>query len=38
MALLVLIVVSPLLALALLWWYGLRVWRRREERRLLAET
>jgi Domain of unknown function (DUF4349) len=37
-ALLVLIVVSPLLALALLWWYGLRVWRRREERRLLAET
>jgi Domain of unknown function (DUF4349) len=37
-ALLVLIVVSPLVVIALLSWYGIRVWRRREERRLLAET
>jgi hypothetical protein len=37
-ALLVLIVVSPLLVLALLGWYGSRAWRRRQERRLLAET
>ena len=37
-ALLVLIVISPLVALALLWWYGIRIWRRREERRLLAEA
>jgi hypothetical protein len=37
-ALLVAIVVSPLLVAGLLWWYGARAWRRREERRLLAET
>jgi Domain of unknown function (DUF4349) len=37
-ALLVLIVISPLLALGLLWWYGARAWRRHEERRLLAEA
>ena len=36
--LLVLIVISPLLLLGLLWWYGARAWRRRDERRLLAET
>jgi hypothetical protein len=37
-ALLVLIVVSPLLVVGLLCWYGARAWRRREERRLLAEA
>jgi uncharacterized protein DUF4349 len=37
-AVLVAIVVSPLLVVGLLWWYGARAWRRREERRLLAET
>ena len=37
-ALLVLIVLSPLVALTLLGWFGSRAWRRHEERRLLAET
>jgi hypothetical protein len=35
-ALFVLIAVSPLVALALIWLYGSRAYRRREERRLLA--
>jgi hypothetical protein len=35
-AVLVLIVISPLVLLAALAWYGVRTWRRREERRLLA--
>jgi hypothetical protein len=37
-ALLILIVISPVLVVAALWWYGLRTWRRREARRLLAEA
>lgn len=37
-ALLVVIVVSPFLVLGSLSWLGMRAWRRREERRLLAET
>ena len=37
-ALAALIVVAPLAILALLVWLGIRTWRRREERRLLAEA
>lgn len=37
-ALAALIVLSPLLVLALVAWYAVRSWRRREERRLLAGT
>ena len=37
-ALAALIVLAPLLALAALVWFGVRTWRRREERRLLAEA
>lgn len=37
-ALAALIVIAPLAILALLVWLGVRTWRRREERRLLAEA
>jgi hypothetical protein len=37
-ALAALIVLAPLLLIAALAWYGVRTWRRREERRLLAEA